>query len=76
MSHATQFLGIRCKEAPLKIDFSPDGRFLVSGSEDGEVVIWDADGGPPTYLEHFRLGGDPVYQVRVYTCVCRGGGQR
>lgn len=64
MSHAKQFLGIRSSGAPLKIDFSPDGRYLISGSEDGAVVIWDADGSPPTYLEHFRLGGDPVYQVR------------
>lgn len=41
-----------------------DGRYLVCGSEDGRVVIWDADGGPPTLLPHFTLGGDTAYQVR------------
>ncbi len=45
--------------------FCADGRYLVCGSEDGRVVIWDADGGPPTLLPHFTLGGDTVYQVRA-----------
>ena len=29
------------KESVLLLSFSPDGRFIVSGSSDNKVLIWD-----------------------------------
>ncbi|MEW5304430.1 MAG: hypothetical protein WDW36_007041 [Sanguina aurantia] len=59
-----QFQGPVCRSAPLKANCSPDGAFLVSGSEDGAVWIWDAGGGcPPSRLRHFEVGGDVTSTV-------------
>lgn len=42
---ARQFHGIVCQALPLRPCFSPDGRWILSGSEDGSVVVWDVDAG-------------------------------
>jgi COMPASS component SWD2 len=31
----------------LEASFTPDGRFILSGSQDGSLCAWDADSGKP-----------------------------
>jgi WD40 repeat protein len=40
----------------MAVTFSPDGRYLVTGSKDGKVQAWDAENGQPvgTPGTHFR----------------------
>lgn len=42
------------------VDFSPDGRFIVSASADSTVRLWQADG---TLLQTLRGHDDEVYEV-------------
>jgi len=39
------FPGVRCSTARLNVVFSPDGRYIAAGSEDGEVGIWETESG-------------------------------
>lgn len=37
-----RFFGVMCKNLQVRSTISPDGQFLISGSEDGKPRIWDA----------------------------------
>lgn len=41
------FAGARCAASRVDATFSPDGRFIAAGSEDGVLTLWDADTGTP-----------------------------
>lgn len=44
--------------------------YLVCGSEDGSVWVWDAEyGGPPTAMPAMRVGGQPTYAVAWSPCL-------
>ncbi|MDX2302347.1 MAG: caspase family protein [Microscillaceae bacterium] len=61
------------KHAVNSVDFSPDGKYLVSGSEDGTFIIWDVATGkefknftePYTQITKVRFSPDGSY---VATC--------
>ena len=46
--------------SPIWLQFSPDGKTIVSTSRDGTVTVWDA--GPPTPRETLRGHSDSVWQ--------------
>jgi len=50
-----RFFGTQCKDLCIKSCVSPDGQFLISGSEDGKPRVWDAS------LEQ-------GYKTKVYEC--------
>ena len=40
-----RFTGLRCTQQHVRCDLSPDGKYLMSGSEDGSVFVWNMDNG-------------------------------
>lgn len=51
---------LRCRGAA-QVQFSPDGRWLVSASFDKAIKLWDGVKG--TFVATFRGHVGPVYQV-------------
>ena len=56
------------------IRFSTDGRFLITGGDDGGIGIWDADirHGPNTYRELLPNGGERLRLSAPVIAVDRG----
>jgi len=46
----------------MALDFSPDGRRILSGGQDGSVLLWDVEGAAPP--RKFQGHGNDVYCVR------------
>ncbi|XXQ38821.1 WD domain, G-beta repeat [Plasmodiophora brassicae] len=53
--------GVQCDHSAIRAQFSPDGAFVVSGSEDGKVHVWRV------------ASGELVSQIETgYTAACYG----
>ena len=53
----------RCSTLPIRFAVSPDSRYIMSGSEDGRVYLWDVETTHMHRLPHMGAGGDPVCSV-------------
>ena len=54
---------IRCSQGFIRsLDYSPDGRFIAAGSQDGSCIVWDSHSGKEVH--RFELNGEPVRLVR------------
>lgn len=62
-THLVQQSGLKLSMSPcvLQVQFSPDGRWIVSASFDKAVKLWDGVKG--TFITTFRGHVRPVYQV-------------
>eukprot|EP00191_Tetraselmis_sp_GSL018_P008681 CAMPEP_0177599952 /NCGR_PEP_ID=MMETSP0419_2-20121207/13317_1 /TAXON_ID=582737 /ORGANISM="Tetraselmis sp., Strain GSL018" /LENGTH=1591 /DNA_ID=CAMNT_0019092819 /DNA_START=347 /DNA_END=5122 /DNA_ORIENTATION=+ len=56
----SEYPGIKCTHNPLKPTFSPDGRYIISGSEDGRVYMWSIENKEPDHLKHISSRDPPV----------------
>ena len=55
---------LNSKQLPLEASFSPDSQFVISGSSDGRIHIWNSENGQKVCV----LNGDhqgPVHCVQV-----------
>jgi COMPASS component SWD2 len=43
---------VNTKAIPLEASFSPDSQFVISGSTDGRVHIWNAENGTKVQKQH------------------------
>mmetsp|Transcript_29292 Transcript_29292/g.73480 ORF Transcript_29292/g.73480 Transcript_29292/m.73480 type:complete len:740 (-) Transcript_29292:13-2232(-) len=59
----SQYVGVKCTAMPLQAAFSPDGRYIISGSEDGRVYVWDVEHHEPHHMTHISFRGLPVYCI-------------
>jgi len=39
------YSGLTNYQLPIRSTISPDGRFIISGSEDGRIFVWNVDNG-------------------------------
>lgn len=40
MTTTTRYIGAKCRRYLIRSTFSPDGQFIISGSEEGNILIW------------------------------------
>jgi WD40 repeat protein len=50
--------------SPYWVDFSPDGRWLVTADPSGGAKLWPSDGGPATVLEGCDVAMEAVFSPR------------
>ncbi|GBG61488.1 hypothetical protein CBR_g21831 [Chara braunii] len=58
-----QMRGIHCTKHPLKCTFSPDGRYILSGSEDGKLYLWDVETSAMFTLDQICTGKQAIHSV-------------
>lgn len=75
-----KFPAVRCTDARIGAVFSPDGRFVLAGGQDGRCRLWEADTGTP--LEdvpgmHFSTAATAVawHPTQHLTACCSYGTQ-
>ncbi|KAL1521776.1 hypothetical protein AB1Y20_021429 [Prymnesium parvum] len=52
---SARYAGHKCGEYNVRASYSPDGRFVLAGTEDGELYAWLEETGEPV-LENFDVG--------------------
>lgn len=70
-----KMLGIQCSSYSVRGTMSPDGAYVVCGSESGELLFWGRDGKPvlPPAVPQVRLAGplmDVVWSSRHHLVAC------
>jgi len=45
-----------------------DGHYVVCGSEDGSITIWDFATATPTAMPHMAMGGAPIHSMAWSSC--------
>eukprot|EP00435_Cladocopium_sp_Y103_P063258 s348_g24.t2 len=70
-----KMLGIQCSTYSVRGTMSPDGAYVVCGSESGELLFWGRDGKPvlPPAVPQVRLAGplmDVVWSSRHHLVAC------
>ncbi|CAK9055767.1 unnamed protein product [Durusdinium trenchii] len=70
-----KMLGIHCGNYAVRGTISPDGQYVVCGSESGELLFWDKDGKQlvPPAVPQVRLAGplmDVVWSERHHFVAC------
>jgi jouberin len=50
------YAGINCASSKIRAIFSPDGKYVVAGSDDGKLRVWDAQSGKPVQCALNGLG--------------------
>ena len=60
---------LNSKQLPLEASFSPDSQFVISGSSDGRIHIWNSENGQKVCV----LNGDHKNPVQCVQVCCQDG---